>query len=148
MFPPFSPRPGPQIDDVIGRAHHVGIVLHHQDGVAQVAQLFENADQPGRIAAMQPDGWLVQNVTGAHQPRTEARRQLDALRFAARKRRRKPVERKILQPHVVQELQPLPDFDQDLVGDGHLLGRKLERKEELLGLRDIHPRQVGQIHSG
>ena len=37
---------GPQIDDVIGGAHYVGIVLHHQNGIAQIAQLFEDPDQP------------------------------------------------------------------------------------------------------
>ena len=41
-------RARPQIHDVVGRAHHVRIVLHHQDGVAQLAQLVEDADQPRR----------------------------------------------------------------------------------------------------
>ena len=130
---------------MIGRAHHVRIVLHHQDRVADVAQLFENADQPGRVAAVQTDGRLVEHVTRAHQARTEARRQLDALGFAARKRGRKSIEGQVFQSHVVQKLQPLPDFDQDFVGDGHLFGRKLERKEELLSLRDVHARDLGHI---
>ena len=106
-----------QIDDVVRRPHHVRIVLHHQDRVAQIAQLFEDADQPAGVAAVQPDRRLVEHVAAPHQPRAQAGRQLDALRFAARKRGRQPVERQVLQPDVVQELQPLPDLDQDLVGD-------------------------------
>ena len=110
-----------QIDDVVRRAHHVGIVLHHHDRVAQFAQFFQDADQPAGVAAVQSDGRLVQHVAGAHQPRAQTRGELDALRLAARERGRQPVEREIVQPDVVQELQPLPDLDQDLVGDRRLL---------------------------
>ena len=107
-----------QVDDVVGGAHHVGIVLHHHDGVAQFAQFFEDADQAAGVAAVQPDGRLVEHVAGAHQPRAEAGGELDALRFAAGERGGEAVEREVFEAHVVQELQALPDLDQDLVGDG------------------------------
>ena len=41
-------RAGPHVDDVVGGAHHVGIVLHNHDGVAQVAQLFQECESAGR----------------------------------------------------------------------------------------------------
>ncbi len=111
---------GAQIDDVVGGAHHVGIVLHHHDGVAEVAQFFEDADEAAGVAAVQADGGLVEHVAGAHQARAEAGGELDALRFAAGKRGREAVEREVFEPDVVEELEPLADLDQDLVGDGGL----------------------------
>ena len=117
----------PQVDDVIGGAHHVGIVLHHHDGVAEIAQLFQNADQAAGVAAVQTDGRFVEHVAGADQARAQAGGELDALRFAARERRRKPVQRQVFEPDVVQELQPLADLDQDLVGDGRFFRRQLQR---------------------
>ncbi len=48
------PRTRPQIEQIVGGAQHVGIVLHHHDGVAQVAQLFQNVDQPCRIRVCKP----------------------------------------------------------------------------------------------
>ena len=100
--------------------------------------------RPG-VAAVQPDGRLVQHVARAHQPRAQAGGQLDALRFAAGERGREAVERQVLQPDVVQELQPLADLDQDLVGDGGLFRRQLERVEERLRLGDVHAHDLGQV---
>ena len=117
---------GAEVDDVVGGAHHVGIVLHHHDGVAQVAQLCEDADEAAGVAAVQADGRLVEHVAGAHQPRAEAGGELDALRLAAGERGGEPVERQVVEADVVQELEALADLDQDLVGDGLLFGRELE----------------------
>jgi len=60
-----------------------GVVLHHHNGIAQLAQLFQNPDQPSRVAAVQADGRLVEHVTRAHQSRPQAGGKLDALRLAA-----------------------------------------------------------------
>ena len=70
---------------MIRRAQHIGIVLHHQDRVAQVAQLFKNVNQPRRVARMQPDRRLIQHIQRAHQPRPQRSRQLNPLRLAAAK---------------------------------------------------------------
>ena len=141
-------RAGPHVDDVIGGAHHVGIVLHNHDGVAEVAQLFQDADQPAGVARVQSDGRLVQNVAGAHQPRSQASGELDALRFPARERGRQPVQRQIVEPDVVQEFQALADFDQDLVGDGRFFRRQFERFKELVGLLDVQLHDIGDGFAG
>ncbi len=73
---------GPQVEDVVGRLHHLRVVLHHQDRVAQVAQLMQDADEPRRVARVQPDGRLVQHIAGSHQARPEAGGELNALRLA------------------------------------------------------------------
>ena len=60
----------PKVENAVARAHHVGIVLHHQHGVSKVPQSMQNIDQTMRVAAMQPDGWLVQHVKRADQLRS------------------------------------------------------------------------------
>src|ERR1019366_7843157 len=82
--PTVLARAGTQVHDVVGGAHHIGIVLHHHDGVAQLAQFLQDADEAPRVAAVQPDGWLVQHVAGAHQARAQRGGQLTPLRLAAR----------------------------------------------------------------
>jgi len=43
-------RPRPNLDDVIGCAHSRLVVLDHDDGVANVAQLLQRANHPGVVA--------------------------------------------------------------------------------------------------
>ena len=92
---------------------------------------------------VQSDRRLVENVAGAHQPRAEAGGELDALRFAARQRRRQPVEREVFEAHVVEELKPLVDLDQDLAGDAGFFGRQFQGVEERRGFGDIHAHRFG-----
>ena len=87
----------------------------------------QDADQPGGVAAMQSDRRLVQHIAGAHQPRSQAGGELNALRLAAGKRRRQTIQRQIFQTDVIQELQPLPDLDQHSFRDRGLLRRKFQR---------------------
>ncbi len=90
----------PEIDDVIGDLDHVGVVLDDQDGVALVAQLPEDRDQPEVVARVQADRRLVEHVERADQRRAERGRQVDALRFAARQRRRQAIERQVVEADV------------------------------------------------
>ena len=122
-FSAILPGARTKVENAVGGAHDVGIVLHHQNRVSQVAQVVQNLDKPVRIAAVQANGGLVKHVQRADQTRAERSRQLNALRFAARKRRGETVERQILQANFVKETQPFPKFDQQPVGNGGLFGR-------------------------
>ena len=73
---------------------------------------------------VQADGGLVEHVAGAHQARAEAGGELDALGLAAGERGGEAVEGEVFEADVVEELEALADFDQDLVGDGGLFGRE------------------------
>src|ERR1035441_3239963 len=77
---------GAEVEQMIGGAENVGVVLDDDDGVAQVAQLFQNSNQPGGVARVQSDRRLVENVERANQLRTERCGQLNALRLAAGER--------------------------------------------------------------
>ena len=95
--PPWTPGPGPHLDDVVGGANGVLVVLDHDDGVADVAQAFERGDHLHVVLGMQADAGLVEHVQHAHQARADLRRQPDALRFAAGKRARAAVEVQIVE---------------------------------------------------
>ena len=141
----------PQVDDVVGDLDHVGVVLDDQHGVALVAKLPEDVDQPQIVARMQADRRLVEHVQRADQRRTERRRQVDALRFAAGQRRRQTIERQVVEADIAQERQPAPDLLEDLVGDGRFLLGELQRREELLRLahrqrRDLVDRAADDAH--
>ncbi len=97
---------------------------------------------------MQSDGRFVENVAGAHQSRSEAGGELDALRFAAGESGGQAIEREVVEADVVQKFEALADLDQDLVGDGGLFGRQLERLEELVGLGDVELHEFGDGSSG
>ena len=56
---------GAHVDDVIGRADGVFVMLDNDDGVAEVAQADESGEQAFIIALMQADGWFVEDVEDA-----------------------------------------------------------------------------------
>ena len=125
-----------EVEHVIGGGDGFGIVLDDEDGVSQIAQAFENFDQPVRIARMQADGRLIEHVERADQLRAQRRGQLDALRLAAGKRGGEAIEREIVEPHLIQKAQPLLNLLQDSLGDGSRFRRQFERVEKLARLGD------------
>ena len=50
------------VENVVGGTHHFFVVFDDQNRVADVAQIFENFDEPRVVARMQTDGRFVQNV--------------------------------------------------------------------------------------
>ena len=119
------------VDDVVGRAHRVLVVLDDDHGVAEVAQPLQRRDQALVVALVQADRRLVEDVEHAHQARADLRRQPDALRLAARQRRRGAVERQVAEADVVEEAQALVDLAQHQPRDLALGVGQLERLEPL-----------------
>ena len=74
-----------QVEDPIGIADHVHVVLDDNDAVAQVGQPMQHLQQFTDIVEMQTGGRLVQQIQRlARLPLAQLARQLDALRLAAR----------------------------------------------------------------
>ena len=118
--PPAAAQPsgaGSEIDDVVGALDGLGIVLHHQHGVAEIAQAGERIEQPIVIARVQSDGRLVQNVQHAAQLRADLRGQTDALRFAARERGGGTRQAQIVEADRGEELQAIADLFDHAAGD-------------------------------
>ena len=86
------PRAGTEIEDVIGLADRVLVMLDDDHGISQIAQPPQRADQPVVVALVQADARLVQHIQHTGQARTDLRRKPDALRLAAGERAAFPVE--------------------------------------------------------
>ena len=107
-------------------------MLHHQDGIAEVPQPVQGGDQPPVVPHVQPDGRLIQNIEYPHQLTTDLGGQPDSLSLATAQRGGGPGEGQVVQPHVHQEAQAVPDLLEHLGGDFLLGGRKLQLLEEEL----------------
>ena len=104
---------GAEVDEVVGGAHRLLVVLDHDHRVAEVAQPLERRDQLRVVALVQADRGLVEDVEHAHQRGADLRRQADPLRLPAGQRRGGPVHRQVADPDVLEEAQPLGDLAQD-----------------------------------
>ena len=111
-------------------------MLDDEHGVALIAQLAEDVDQPLVVARVQADGRFVEHVQRADQRRAQRGREIDALRLAARQRRRQAIERQVVEADVAQKRQPPRDFLQHLLGDRGFFLAQLQRREELLRVAD------------
>ena len=136
------PRPRPQVDDEVGRADRLLVVLHHEDGVAEVPQPLERVEEPAVVALVEPDAGLVEDVEHADQARADLGREADALPLAARQRGGGAVERQVVEPDVGQEAQPLADLLEHAARDlGVPLGQR-QGVEELARRLDGEPDHV------
>ena len=122
-------RAGPEVDDVVGRAHRALVVLDHDHGVAEVAQPRQHVEQLVVVALVQADRGLVEDVEHAHEARPDLGREPDPLRLAAGQRRRRPLERQVADADRVEEAQALDDLLQDPRGDLALGVAQLEPVE-------------------
>jgi hypothetical protein len=102
-------------------------VLDDQHAVAQVAQARQRRQQPRVVALVQADRRFVQDVEDADQRAADLRGQPDALRFAARKRRGRAVERQVVDADVVEERQAVARFAQDPSRDLFRAGNRAPR---------------------
>ena len=73
---------------MVGGAHGVLVVFHHNEGVSQVAQLFQGGKQLVVVPLVQADAGLVKDLEHAHQAGTDLRGKPDALAFTAGEGRR------------------------------------------------------------
>ena len=114
-------RAGTEVEDVIGGADGVLVVLDDDHGIAEVAQAAQRADEPVVVALMQADARLVEHVETAREPGADLRGEPDALRFAAAERAAFAIEREIAEPDFDEETQPRRDLAPHLAGDELLL---------------------------
>ena len=133
-FPAALARAGPHVDHEVGAADGVLVVLDHDDGVAEIAQVLQRGDKPLVVALMQADRRFVQDIKHAHKPRANLRGEADALSLAARQRSGGALERQVVESHVHEELQSRLDLLHD--GPRNALGLARERKaaEERVGI--------------
>ena len=72
------------VHDIVGVEHHVAVVLHHNHGVAHVAQLLQRVYESVVVALMQSDARLVEDVEHVDELRANLRGKAYALALATR----------------------------------------------------------------
>ena len=143
---------GPHVHDVVGGEDRLAIVLHDEDGVAEVAEPDLRLDEPGVVACVQADRRLVEDVEDADERSADLRREPDALPFAARERLRAPVEREVVETDVDEEPEARRHRPEQGLRHGGLARRELlrtsvrpERREERAQLLERHPPELGDV---
>ena len=135
---------GADVDDVVGTADGVFVVLDHHQGVAFVAQFVQGVEQNLVVAGVQADGRFVQHVAHALQVAAQLRSQSDALRLAAGQGGGAAVQRQVAQAHFFKELQTALDFGNQVACDVALAGAHAADQGHAL-----HPgTDVGHAHAG
>ena len=108
---------GTDVDDVLGVADRVLVVLHHHQRVALVTQTLQGAQQDLVVARMQADGRLIQHIADALQIAAQLRCQSDALRLAAAERGSATVQCQVAQAHLLEKLKTAFDFGNQVARD-------------------------------
>ena len=145
------PGAGADVHQVVGGPDRVLVVLHHDQGVAQVAQFGEGGQEAVVVALVQADAGLVEHVEHAGEAGTDLGGQADPLGLAAGEGHGGPVEAQVVEAHVEQEAQAHADLAQHQVTD-----LDLAAAEQGLGpFAGPHPHQgldalegVGHAHGG
>ena len=119
-FAAVHARARSEIDDVIGVAHRLFVMLDDDERISFFAQRAQGLEQPDVVARMQSDGRLVEHVKHAAQIRAELRRQSNALRFAAAQSLRRTPKREVAEPDILHEAKPLLDFRHEIRRDHFL----------------------------
>ena len=96
---------GANVNQEIRRPHGVLVMLHHNQGIAQITQMCQGLQQFIVVALVQTNTRLVENIQHTHERRADLRRQTNPLGFAAGKRSCRTGEGQILQPHALQKAQ-------------------------------------------
>ena len=113
--PPCSPAPGPMSMSQSAARIIASSCSTTSTVLPRSRSRVERADQALVVDRVQADRGLVADVEHAHQRRADLRREPDALPLAAGERRRRAVEREVVEADVAQERQAPRDLLQDLV---------------------------------
>ena len=144
-------RPGARshIEQMVGRLHGFRIMFDHHHGVPQIAQAEQCLEQASIVPLMQTDRRLIEDVEDADQAGADLRGEPDALPFAARQRRGRPIQRQIIQTDIDEKPQPFANFFQNPMGNHQFAFREFQPREEIGSsshrqMRDLCDRLLGQ----
>src|SRR5437660_5057802 len=119
-FAPELARPRTDVNELVRRQHHFRFVFDNQNGVPDIAEILEYANESRIVARVQANRRLVENVKRADQRSSQVGRKLNSLRFSARQSRSEPVESQVLKTDVDQELQPASNLVEQTARNFHL----------------------------
>ena len=117
---------GAEVEDIVGRADGVFIVLDDEDGVAEIAEADEGLDEPAVVPLMKADGGLVEDVEDTAEAGANLRGEADALAFAAGEGGGVAIEREISEADGAEEFETLDDLVLDAIGNEGFAGSEGE----------------------
>ena len=130
------------VDDVVGGADYLLVVLHHDDGVAYVAQVFQHTNELVCVATVKSDGGFVEDVHRAHQRAAERGREVDALRLAAREGVRQAAQGEVAETDFHKVADAVAQLDEYAVCDFLFVVGELQVVEPSLQVVHLH---VGEL---
>ncbi len=139
-----APGAGPQVDQVIRGGDDLERVLDHDHGVAGIANSAQHFEQPPDVARVQAHRRLVEHVERGGERAAERRRELDALRLAARERAHLAVEREVAETDAPRRTHPRAQAVEYALAARLLRRSQRERREpgvELADRRDARRRR-------
>ena len=145
---------GAHVDHAVGRQHHGGVVLHHHQGVARIAQAQHGLGDAVHVARVQANAGLVQHKQGGDQAGAEGGGEVDALHLPAAQCAALPVEREVANAHVAQVLEACGDFFVQqfqrlgVAALGIVAHGQLHARKELAQAVDGQQHQVVQAQAG
>ncbi|MNN52649.1 hypothetical protein D3C81_1673610 [compost metagenome] len=92
------------VHHVVSQANGVFVVLDHDHGVTQIAQVVQGGEQAVVVALMKTDGRLIKDIHHPDQPRTNLAGKADPLRFAAGQGVGTAIQGEVIQANVDQKL--------------------------------------------
>ena len=111
----------PHIYQVVRLPQNILVVLYDNHRVTQFNKIFQHPNQPMGVSAMQSDAGFVKNIQRTDERTAQRGCQLNTLTLSAAQCIRLPIQRKIVQPHVYQELQSVVNLCQYPRGDKGIL---------------------------
>src|SRR3990170_4289233 len=100
-------RARPHVNDKIRGPRSGLVVLHHYDGIAEVAEAFERVEKAPVVPLMKPDRGLVKHVEDSGKPASYLGREAYPLPLAAREGLGLSFQGQVVEPHVREKGQPL-----------------------------------------
>src|SRR5262245_35461367 len=132
-FTTMPARPRSKVDQLIGIAHHLLIVLNDNHGVARVAQTVQGGNEAIIVTLVQSDGRLIEHVAHTDYSGTDVRSQPNTLRFDSGQRCGRSIQSEIAESDTVQEVQSILNSVKNGPRDCRLLRREYRRSVILRG---------------
>ena len=110
-------RAGTDVDDPVGAAHDVELVLHDEERVAGALERIERAEERLGVGRVQAGGGLVEDVDDAEEVGVQLRGEAEALQLAGRERGRAALEREVAEAEIEQHVEALGELGGDAPGD-------------------------------
>ena len=140
-------RTGAHIHDEVRSAHGVLVMLHHDQGVADIPQMLQSSQKLIIVPLVQADRGFVQNIQHAHQGGTDLGSQPDSLALAAGESTGRAGKGQIAEAHIRQELEPGLDLLHDLLRNHRHIALQLQFIHKLQLVLDAHGAEFHDAHA-